>query len=97
MNEPVTVEIKESIEEKKKHPRYPYTFCADFIRTLAGYNEGGTKISRSDASHIRSTISKILGLDDEMVAKAIADYYLENEEEISSKSSEELLRIIRWR
>lgn len=81
-----------TIEEQKKHPRYPYTYCADFIRTLAGYDKGGTKISRADASHIRSTISNILGLDDKETAKKIADHYLENQDEITEKSSNQLLR-----
>jgi hypothetical protein len=85
----------ETIEEQKKHLRYPFTYCADYIRTLAGYDEGGTKISRSDASNIRQTFCQILGLDDVETAKKIADYYLENQDKIAQKAADELLRAIR--
>lgn len=70
----------------KEDPRYPYTYAADYIRSLAGYNKDGTKISRSDASHIRSSIAKIIGWDDEALAMKIADHYTKNEESITEKS-----------
>ena len=69
--------------------RYPYTYAADYIRSLAGYNSEGTKISRSDASHIRSSIAEIIGWDDEELSRKIADFYKKNEEAITNKSVKE--------
>ena len=71
--------------------RYPYTYAADFVRGLAGYGEGGTKLSRSDSSQIRQGIAKALGMDDEELARKLADYYKANEEQISSESARQFL------
>ena len=55
--------------------RYPYTYCADFIRMLAGYNDqGSTKLSRSDAAHIKAEIAKAIGMDERELACKVADY-----------------------
>ncbi|MFW0750142.1 hypothetical protein [Pseudomonas aeruginosa] len=74
--------------------RYPYTYSCDFIRNLAGYGEGGAKLSRSDASLIRTNIAEIIGMKDEDLAKKIADYYLENQEAISEQAAQELAAAI---
>lgn len=68
----------------KKKPIDPETFdqrdftrACDLIRSIAG-NHSETevgKLSRSDASRIRMTISSVLGLDDMEVAKKLADHY----------------------
>ncbi len=59
---------------KKTDSRYPYTYACDFIRALAGYNSGGsTKLSRADASGIRSGIADALGMEDELLANKLAD------------------------
>jgi hypothetical protein len=71
--------------------RYPYTYAADFLRSVAGYNAQGTNLSRSDASQIRSKIAEIIGMDDEELAKKLADYYLANQEEMTEKSVDEFL------
>lgn len=60
--------------------RYPYTYAADAIREIAGYKDGSTKLSRYDAVQIRQHISKLLGIDDEDLAKLIADKYKEKYE-----------------
>lgn len=62
--------------------RYPYTYAADFLRSLAGYGEHGTKLSRSDASRVRSGIAMALGMDDAELAEKLADYFKSNEDEI---------------
>lgn len=80
------------MDERKKHSRYPYTYAADFIRSLGGYDKGGVKLDRAEASQIRQEISSIIGMDDRKLAEAIADYYLEHEEEISQKSADEFLK-----
>jgi len=72
--------------------RYPYTYACDLIRSVAGHNADGTKLSRSDASEIRELFSSVLGIGDEELAKKLADYYLENDEAISRKSAEAFLK-----
>lgn len=69
--------------ELKEDPRYPYTHAADFIRMIPEkeYIESigmsiGVKLSRSDASRIRSAIAEVLGIDDEELARKLADKYL---------------------
>jgi hypothetical protein len=71
-----------------KDTRYPYTYAADFIRGVAGYNKEGTKLSRSDASVIRCTIAEVLGLHDDEVACKIADHYLANKEKIDQEAAD---------
>ena len=63
--------------------RYPYTYAADYVRNLAGYGEQGTKLSRSDASHIRIGIATALGMDDAELARKLADHYKANEDAIT--------------
>ncbi len=77
----------------KKDTRHPYTYSADLIRLTAGYNKEGTKLSRSDAARIKSLIAEILGLDEELLASKLADYYLENKESLTQKGVEEFIRI----
>lgn len=59
--------------ETKEDVRYPYTYACDFIRNFAGYNEHGTKISRSDASTIRQGIAFAIGMEDKKLAELLAD------------------------
>ena len=66
--------------------RYPYTYAADYIRSLAGYNENGTKISRSDASMIIHDIAKLLQMDGEHLAMKIADAELAKTDEDHKKA-----------
>lgn len=58
--------------------RHPYTYAADFIRGLAGYNSDGTKLSRSDASTIRQGIADVLGMKDEELAIKLSERYQAN-------------------
>jgi hypothetical protein len=59
--------------------RYPYTEACDFIRSIVvDYDEEtGMRlptISRCEASLARQAIALALGMDDEELAKKIADY-----------------------
>lgn len=59
--------------------RYPYTEACDFIRQFGGTYDADVgcvlpSLSRSDASQIRQAIAKAIGMDDEELAKKIADY-----------------------
>ena len=78
------------MSQPKIDQRYPYTYAADFIRILAGYGKDGTKISRADASKIRQGISAALKLDDEELAKKLADYYVANEDSLSEDAAKEI-------
>jgi len=53
--------------------RYPYTYAADFIRSYGPFSAKGVVLSRSDASKIREAIAKALGIDDEELAKKLAN------------------------
>ncbi len=66
--------------------RYPYTYACDLIRSIAGYNKEGTKLSRSDAAQIREIFAKVTGLVDVYLAEKLADYYLAHREELEDKS-----------
>jgi hypothetical protein len=56
----------------KEDPRFPHTYACDFIRAIAGYNKGGTKLSRSDASRIIGTIAELAGLDNHELCETLA-------------------------
>lgn len=71
--------------------RYPYTYCADYICSVAGYGENGTKLSRCDAGQIRKAFANILGISDHELACKIADYYKQNQEEITDMSNKALM------
>lgn len=57
------------------HSRHPYTYAADFIRTLAGVDEHGCRVSRADASIIRQGIAKAIGMDDRELACKLSEAY----------------------
>lgn len=76
--------------------RYPYTYACDYLRGLAGYGEGGTKLSRSDASQVRQGIANALGIADDELARKLADYYKANQEEITKKSIDAFARSQAW-
>lgn len=58
--------------------RYPYTIACDAIR-MSVYHEDdwagrSPTPSRADAARIRQFIAKAIGMDDEELARKIADY-----------------------
>jgi len=59
--------------------RYPYTIACDLIRDWAGYDDRGSKLSRSDASAIQNRLAEVLGMDPAELAKKLADYSLAKE------------------
>ena len=76
--------------------RYPYTYACDFLRGLAGYGEGGTKLSRADASQVRSGIADALGMADDELARKLADHYKVNQDALTKKSCEAFARSQAW-
>lgn len=79
------------MENKIDDLRYPWTYAADFIRMLSGYDEEGVKLSRSNASLIRRKISEIMGLDDKYMAEQLADYFLKNQDGITDTAVKEFM------
>jgi hypothetical protein len=75
----------------KKDTRYPYTYACDLIRSFSGYDREGCCLSRANASRIQEIVAKIIGMPDEKLAKKLADYYLEHEDELTDASTHELL------
>jgi len=57
----------------KTDSRYPYTYSADYIRSLIGYEN----MARSDAAYIVGKIAEILCMDDKELKSKIADRYIE--------------------
>ena len=85
------------MEENKKSvkdARYPYTYACDFIRALAGYNEGGTKLSRSDASKIIEGIALAVGMEDRRLAELLADAEQSKSDEDRNKDIKPFLEFI---
>lgn len=75
----------------KSDSRYPYTYANDYVRSLAGYKNGDTTLSRSEASKIRTGIAQAIGMDDMELAMKLSDYYQLNEDEISAKSAKDFI------
>lgn len=67
------------MSENTKRPiegRYPYTHAADFIRMIPEKGSlGGVVLSRADASCIRSRIAAVIGMNDEELARKLADEF----------------------
>lgn len=64
---------------EKEDSRYPYTYAADYLRMFVGDDYGKGLISRSAAAAIHHEISRIIGMNEEEMAKKIADKYLETQ------------------
>lgn len=62
-----------SQDNQQEDSRYPYTYSADFIRSLVGYKDGSTILNRVRASTLRQGIADALGMDDEELAIRLAD------------------------
>ena len=46
-------------------------------------DKSGVRLSRSNASQIRQAVAKAIGMDDEELAKKLADYAQANDDELS--------------
>lgn len=88
-------QISKKHGKQKNDSRYPWTYAADLIRSLGGHDNDGMNLkSRSDASHIHHTIAEIIGMDEEKMAKKLADYYLENQNEILNCDAQAMIKYI---
>lgn len=71
-------------------PRYPCTYCADYIRSLLTPGQ----ISRGDSNHVLRKICEVLEVDESEAQRKIADHYLKNEETINKQIVDKLLKDI---
>lgn len=72
------------MSETKESGRYPYTFAADHIRTKVGDDYGKGLISRGAAAQAQQVIADALGIDKEVISRALADAYLREQETATS-------------
>ena len=78
--------------------RYPYTYACDFIRSFSEVDDRGVRLSRAEASRIRTGVAEAIGMKDDALARLLADHYLKNQDIIGTKQSAQLLdRIISQR
>ena len=73
----------------KSSTRYPYTYACDYMR-IAALGFGESSVSRADASAMRKAIAKAIGVDDEELARKIADYYITHEAEIDGTFAKQI-------
>jgi len=89
------LDIREA-EAFEKASDFPFTYAADCICLLAGYEKTslGTKLklSRGDASRILKGFSQAFGADRGALISALAEYYRKNEEEIAKNSRDQYLK-----
>ena len=52
--------------------RHPYTYSADFVRSLGPVNKSGVVLSRADASQIVQGIAKVLGMTHEDLSSMLS-------------------------
>lgn len=52
--------------------RHPYTYSADFVRSLGPVSSNGVVLSRADASQIVQGIAKALGMTHEELAEKLS-------------------------
>jgi len=72
----------------KKDIEYPYVYADDLIVSIPNLNRNGTKLSRPDAIRMRQKIAEILDIDDDVLAKKFANYYLKHKKEIEQKEED---------
>lgn len=68
--------------------RYPYTVACDLIREWASSDDREPKLSRAEASIIRSRIANIIGMDDAELARKLADYAIAQNASAEPEKSE---------
>lgn len=63
--------------EMRASTRYPYTYCADYLREIVGDDYGKGLISRSAAAHIKGAIADIIDMSEKDLAEQVAEKYIE--------------------
>lgn len=79
---------------KENDSRYPYTYACDYLRGFGGIDNSGVKMSRAEASEVRGSVAKAIGMDDKELAEKLADFYLANEKELSAHSARKFLEMM---
>jgi len=60
----------------KTDSRYPYTYAADYLRTIVK-NSDGSILSRAVMAHIQQVIANAMGIDEIEISNALADKFIE--------------------
>jgi hypothetical protein len=65
-------------------PRYPYMYSGDLIRMFGPFDPNGVGqlISRADAARMEEQLAKALRVERHELSEMLADYYLNNENEL---------------
>lgn len=71
--------------------RYPYTYAADYIRSIPELGRDGVKLSRSEAAQIRQAIAAAIGMPDVDLACKLADLENNKTEADHNKAAEKIL------
>ncbi len=68
--------------------RHPYTYAADFVRSLPALADNGisAKLSRSDAAKIIQGIADVIGMSKETLSIKLSEYFQQHEDRISSEA-----------
>jgi len=85
------------MSDRKSSSRYPYTYACDLIRMKGPTGPHGTMLARADASQVRKLFAEVLGMDDQELAERLADYYLENQDELVDDSVQKITSILHSR
>jgi hypothetical protein len=72
----------------RTHSRYPYTYACDFVRQhttewqeISGIRLQVPALSRGTASQVMHAFEKVFGLSHEDMARKLADYAIEHQED----------------
>lgn len=66
----------------EKDQQYPHTYITNLIRDIAGVQAYRDPLSRSQASQIRQGIALAISMEDDALARKLADYWLAHEDDI---------------
>jgi hypothetical protein len=61
----------------RKNSRYPYTYCADYLRMEIGDDYGKGLPSRAAMARAKALIAEAIGMNEEELASRVADKYID--------------------
>lgn len=59
--------------------RFPFTYCADFIRSVGPHDGLSPVLSRANAAVIKAELALAIGMDETEFAQRVARYYMARE------------------
>lgn len=72
--------------------RNPYTYSADFVRSLGPVNKSGVVLSRADASQIVQGIAEVLGMTHEALSSMLSLAEQNKSDEDIQNQAERIMR-----